>query len=300
MFAVISPSESRARLDEEYRWGMDAAPRAPVLQRSFGAAELVFSRRGEETRPTRLFQQGAMKVRLPNAAAGEPPEAVLLNLAGGLTGGDRLEFGIKLDAHAQAVVTTQACERIYRSTGEDAILLGDIRLADGAKMEWLPQPTIMFNNARLKRESRVQLASDATLLAVECLIFGRTARNESVVSGLLSDSWSVHRDGRLIQTECFALADDIQAVLDKPAVLNGNRAMANLRYIAPDAEARLEDMRLLLDRAPEEDGIASGASAWNGMMLVRFAAPDGHRLIREVGRVLTGFRRKPLPRVWLT
>jgi urease accessory protein len=59
-------------------------------------------------------------------------------------------------------------------------------------------------------------------------------------------------------------------------------------------------MRILLDRTSEENGVASAASAWNGMMLVRFVAPDGHRLIREIGRVLTGFRRKPLPRVWLT
>jgi urease accessory protein len=240
-----------------------------------------------------------MKVRFPAVAASEPPEAVLLNLAGGLTGGDRLEFGVSLDEHSSAVVTTQACERIYRSTGSEAAIVGRIRLASDTVLEWLPQATIFFNGARLTRETHVELAGDASLLAVECLIFGRTARGESVVSGAISDSWLVHRDGHLIHAERFAIADDIQAALDCPSVLDGNHAMATLRYIAPDAEERIEHMRALLAAAPEESGTISGASAWNSMMVVRFAGADGYRLIREVSRVLAGFRRKALPRVWL-
>jgi urease accessory protein len=166
-------------------------------------------------------------------------------------------------------------------------------------MDWLPQPTIFFNGARLKRETHVELASDARLLALEALIFGRTARGESVVSGALSDSWMVWRGGERIHAECFALANDIQAALNRPSILNGNRAMAVLRYIAPDAEERIEYVRALLAAAPDTDGIVSGASAWRGMMLVRFVAPDGYRLIREIARVLGEFRRKALPRVWL-
>jgi urease accessory protein len=248
----------------------------------------------------RVFQRGAMKVRFPAVAAGDPPEAVLLNLAGGLTGGDRLEFRIGLDEGSSAVLTTQACERIYRSTGDDATVTGHMRLAPATRMEWLPQATILFDGARLKRETHVELAADASLLALECVIFGRTARGESVMSGALSDSWVVHRGGQLIHAECFALSDDIQAKLDRPSVLNGHRAMATLRYIAPNAAERLDDMRGLLAAAPEDDGTVSAASAWNGMMLVRFVASDGYRLIREIARVLGGFRGKPLPRVWLS
>jgi urease accessory protein len=300
MFVVISPSDTDIWIGGADRVGRGTHIRAPVLQRSFGAVELVFTRRNEASEAMRVFQRGAMKVRFPTVDGVEPPEAVLLNLAGGLTGGDRLEFGIRLDECASAVVTTQACERIYRSTGDDATVMGHISLAPAAKMEWLPQATIIFDRARLKRETHVELASDASLLALECIIFGRTARGESVVSGSLSDSWVVHRDGKLIHAECFAIADAIQAILDRPSVLNGHRAMATLRYIAPDATERIEDMRAILAGAPEDDSIASAASAWDGIMIVRFVAPDGYRLNREIVRVLGGFRRKPLPRVWLS
>src|ERR1035438_3746589 len=102
MFAVISRSEKEIAID-----GRDAARssvRVPpcALQKSFGSVDLVFSRRGDISEPRRLFQQGAMKVGFPGTEAGEPPEAVLLNLAGGLTGGDRLEFGIGLDEGSSA------------------------------------------------------------------------------------------------------------------------------------------------------------------------------------------------------
>jgi urease accessory protein len=155
-------------------------------------------------------------------------------------------------------------------------------------MDWLPQATIFFDGARLARETHVELATDASLLAVECVIFGRTARGESVLTGALSDSWFLYRDRQLIHTECFAIADAIQNTLDRPMVLNGNRAMATLRYVAPDAEKRIEQMRSLLAAAPPENATISAASAWNGIMIVRFIA-----------RVLTEFRGKALPRVWL-
>jgi urease accessory protein len=299
MFAVISRSEKKVA-----QGGADAANggarvSAPGLQKSFGAVDLVFARRGAVSEPRRLFQQGAMKVRFTGVKAGAPPEAVLLNLAGGLTGGDRLQFGIGLEQGSSAVITTQACERIYRSSGEDAAITGRIRVESGACLEWLPQATILFDGARLKRETHVELAADATLLALECLIFGRTARGETVASGALCDSWSIHRNGELIHAECFALDGAIQSVLDKQSVLNGHCAMATLRYIASDAEKRIEPMRALLADCTQDHAIVSAASAWNGMMIVRFVAPDGYRLNREIGRVLSAFRTKPLPRVWL-
>ena len=297
MFAVISRSDAIIGLGTESAAAVRAVS-VSGLQRSFGVVDLAFTRRNEASEARRVFQQGAMKVRFPGVGAGEPPEAVLLNLAGGLTGGDRLEFGIGLDEGTSALITTQACERIYRSTGDDAVVTGRIRLEPGARMEWLPQATIFFEGARLKRETHVALAGSASLLALECMIFGRTARGESVVSGALSDSWFAHRDGELIHAECFAVADAIQAALDRPSVLNGGRAMATLRYIAPDAEERIGHMRALLAETPDDSAVISAASAWNGIMIVRFVAADGYRLNCEIARVLGGFRGHALPRVW--
>ena len=297
MYGVTSLSDADAASDPHARRGERERSR-PVLQRTFGAIELVFSRSGDSTTATRVFQQGALRARFPNDAHGQPPEAVLLNLAGGLTGGDRLDIAVRAHEGAAAVVTTQSCERIYRSPGNDAVVTGHIRLAQTARLEWLPQPVILFDGGQLKRETHIELSADSHLLAVEAVIFGRTESGETVRSGALLDGWFVRRGGELIQAECLNLSGEIGAMLARPAVLGGNRAMATLRYIAPDAEARLDEMRALLSAPDATPGAMTAASAWNRMMVARFVAPDGYAINREVVRVLSAFRGKPLPRVW--
>jgi urease accessory protein len=298
MFADISQSEEKARGKSHrkpVRPRPSTAPGAIVLQRSFGAVDLVFGRAAGETRASRVLQRGTARIRFPNVARGQPPEAVLLNIAGGMAGGDRQDLSVALDAGATATMTTQAYERIYRSLGDNATISGRITLAAGARVNWLPQAVILFNGARLKREMHVDMSSTATLLAVESVIFGRTASGEVMEYGGLSDAWFIRREGRLVHLERFEIDGAVQPTLDMPIVLNGNRAMATLRYVASDAHERLSEMRQCLTESP----ILAAASAWNGMILARFVAADGFSLTRELARVLTAFGQSPLPRSWM-
>ncbi|MCU0912614.1 MAG: urease accessory protein UreD, partial [Rhodobacteraceae bacterium] len=83
-----------------------------TLQRARGTACVVLGPGGLE----RLAQAGSAKAMLPRVH-GSAPEVVFLNTAGGLTGGDRMAFGLALGAGAGAVGTTQTAERVYRSCG---------------------------------------------------------------------------------------------------------------------------------------------------------------------------------------
>jgi urease accessory protein len=269
----------------------DQQGKAAPLPRSFGAVDLHFRRRDDVIDVARAFQQGIMRVRFPNVARGLPPEAVLINTAGGLTGGDLLSIAVTVPAAAASVVTTQAHEKVYRSAAGDAVVTAEIALEGDAALDWLPQPTILFDGARLQRQTNVSLSGTATFLGVEAVIFGRTAMNETVRSGSLNDTWKIVRDGRLIHRDCFALNGDIAAALARPSVLAGHLAMATIRYVAPDAETRLEAMRELL----EDDG---AASAWNGMLLARIVTADGYRLGLSLTRILTSFRGRTLPAAW--
>lgn len=280
MFAPIS------RFEADVRAG--AAP----LPRSFGAVELEFVLKDGVSRAHRLFQTGVMRARFPNVARGDAPEAVLINTAGGVTGGDCLLAAVEMGEGTAAVITTQAHEKVYRSAQGDVSIASSLRLQDGARLEWLPQPTILFDGARLTRQTDVEMAADASFLGVEAVIFGRRAMGEVMKSGCLSDGWNIRRGGRLIQADRFTVQNDFETALDKPAVLGGNRAMATVRHVAPDAPGRLEDVRTALG----ED--AGGASAWNGMLVSRLVAKDGYHLARLLARVLGVLRGRPLPPVW--
>lgn len=261
------------------------------LQRASGGLRMAFRRRGDVTVPRTLFQEGSAKARLPKAFQ-QPPEAVLINTAGGLTGGDRFSTEIELEEGAGLMVTTQACERVYRSLGGPAEVEARLRLGTGARLDWLPQETILFDGGRLRRRLDVDLAGDAEFLAVEAVLFGRTAMGESVRSGTFHDRWRIRRGGKLLFADDLRIEGDIAAQLARPAVLAGQVAMATAIYAGQWIDALLEPVR-------EAIGDAGGASAWGGKLLVRIAAPDGLALRSKLIPVLSVLMNgRPLPKVW--
>lgn len=282
-FAVTSPS--------------DAGPRAASvrLQRVEGASRIAFTGGAGGSRLARLFQSGSAKIRLPNAAAGQPAQAVLINSAGGLTGGDRLSVAVEMGEGARAAFTTQACEKVYRSVSGEAEVSAALRLAEGARLDWLPQETILFDGGRLRRRLDADLAAGATLLACEAVVFGRAARGEAIRSGLFRERWRIRRQGRLIHADDlhFDWAADA-ALLRRPAVLAGGGAMATILWVADAPESCLESLRRII-------GPSGGASAWNGKLLARIVA-DGGAALRRV--LLPALERlsagAALPRIWLT
>ena len=264
------------------------------LPRTRGSVRLGFVRGGGETRLATLRQSGAARVRFPKPAGGAMPEAVLLNTAGGLTGGDRMDIEVTLAAQCQATVTSAAAEKVYRSLGDATEISVGQHLGDGSSCCWLPQPTILFDSANLDRRTHVHMAADARLLAVEILIYGRAAMGEHVHRGAIRDAWRVTRGGRLLFADTTRVGGAVADVLARSATLDGARATAMMIYVAPDAEQHRDAVRTLLEPVSS----ACGVSSWNGMLLVRAAARDGRDLQRDLQPVIVRLGGQPLPRVW--
>ncbi len=105
----------------------------------------------------------------------------------------------------ETIVTTQACERIYKSTGDTGRQESVIRVGAGASLFWLPQETILFDGGRLRRGLDVSLEADARFLGLETLVFGREAMGETVASAFFHDRWRIRgADGDLVH------ADDVR------------------------------------------------------------------------------------------
>jgi urease accessory protein len=264
------------------------------LPRSEGSLRLAFERRDERIALDVLHQAGVLRARFPKPESQEAPEAVLVNTAGGLTGGDKLDIGVKLGAGASLTVTSAAAEKIYRARDGEATIRVHLDLAAGAQLCWLPQPSILFDAARFDRRTEVDLAADARFLAVEMLIFGRAAMGEDVHRGFCRDTWRVRRNGRLVFADSLQLDGAIAETLDRPAALGGARAAALVLYSAPDATARLEPTRALFEGAQSHMGVSS----WNGLLVVRGYAGDGRTLQGDLAPLLEFLAGRPLPRVW--
>lgn len=265
----------------------------PNMLRSEGALDLSFRRRENGTAVARAYQAGCLRMRRVND--GEHACAVLINTAGGVAEGDRLDQRIAWEEGATATVTTQAAEKIYRALSAGCTISTRLTVARGSRAEWLPQETILFDAFRLRREARIILADDVTFLGVEALVLGRAAMGETVRQGGLRDRMRIWRGGRLIYADTLSLDGDVAALMNRAAIGNGARAMGVIVHASAEAEALRDPVREALAHAT---GLAA-ASCWNGLLAVRLLAPDGETLRRDIALALAVLREgRPLPRVW--
>jgi urease accessory protein len=267
---------------------------APVLERARGRAEVTMGQCDGAPRLERLVQSGCARALLPRTWDA-PPEAVLVNTAGGVTGGDCIEWRLAAGPGARLVATTQAAERVHRAAGGVARIETRIRVAAGASVDWLPQETILFDGGRLARRLEADLAGDGRLLALETLLLFPAAMGGTACRGAFSDQWRIRRDGRVVHAEALRLAGDLAAALAGPAGLGGARALATLVEAAPDAGDRLLAARA---RLAHLEGVAVAAAAGEGLLILRFLAPDLAPLRHALAQFLAAFRAAPLPCAW--
>jgi urease accessory protein len=268
------------------------APRIPSFVRTQSSVRASVMAVDGRSMPNRVFETGGLRIRFPRV--GGPVEGVLLNSAGGIAGGDHQDVAISVGAGALATITTQSAEKIYKADGVMSRISNRLEVGANATLGWLPQETIMFDQAQLARTLDANIHASGTLTICESVVFGRTARGEHVVTGSLHDRWRVRRDGTLILAEDVRLDGRIGDLLACPALADNAVATATLAHIASDAERHLEAVRAVLTNAGHE----AGCSTWNGMLVVRMASANAQSLRATLADVLTLVTNKALPRVW--
>lgn len=220
-------------------------------------------------------------------------EAILINTSGGLTGGDVIEWSVAAADSTKLTITTQANEKIYRAAAGTASVSAHITVGKDACIHWLPQETILFDQASLTRRLDVDLAETSEFLAVEAVLLGRKAMGEAVRGGFFRDRWRVRHSGRLIHAEEMKFEGEIERLSAAAAVLSGQVAFATLFYTGPLAEVLLPKLRACLE------GSTGGASHWNGKLIARLVAPTGFELRKILVPAISVLRNgAPVPKVW--
>lgn len=269
---------------------MHTAAAIPVMQRARGSGRIAVAARDGRTVLHTLYQEGCAKIRLPNAFDGAV-HSVLINVAGGLTGGDSFEWQASAGANSRLVLTTQACERIYKSLGDTAHVSTRLAAGPGAHIDWLPQETILFENSRLDRHIEIDLDETASLCAVEAVLLGRDAMGEHAWHARLTDNWRIRRGGKLVHAEATRISGIPEREREGLALLRGASAFATVVYVGADAEARQSRL------PPSPPGV--GVSRTGDRLIVRLLAPSGLALRRLLVPIITTLSGAGgLPRLW--
>lgn len=264
----------------------------------------------------RLYQRAPLRALFPRPERGEPFTAVLVNSSGGIIGGDQLEVTLEATDGASLLVTGQAAEKVYRSTGRIAEATTTLIAGPDSLFEFLPQGTIVYDGARFRRVTTIKASPGSRVMAGEVLSLGRVERGERFTTGLLHDEWRVHAGDRLIWGDALHLSNNdpadgdgpdgnvtgITTALNSRAGFAGSPAYATFLYVASDAKEQLELARRLLADTP--DTVRAGVTSFDGLIVARWLGANPAEVRGAFGRFWARFRAdviggtERLPTIW--
>jgi urease accessory protein len=233
--------------------------------------------------------------------------SVIVHPPGGIVGGDRLAIDADLGTGAHALVTTPGATRFYRSAGAAAVQQVRLRLADDARLEWLPLETICHAGALAESRLTFELAPRAELIGWDLLALGLPASGADFDRGRVTQH--IELPGVWLERGTIAAAD--RRLLDSPLGWDGQRVLATLWFACgtPLADARREALLEAARGTTAAHALAtsSGCTAPNSQVVVlRALAPrvePAWTLLVQVWqrwRLAAWQLAAPPPRLWQT
>ena len=267
-----------------------------------GRGKIGFSHKNGCTNLSHLYQRDPIKFLFPDVTAGEIKLGVIVTTSGGLVGGDTISLDLSVSDGTSAMFMAQSADKVYGSSGATCVVEVDLEASTHAWAEYLPQETILFDNARLNRTTRIRAAAGSQVLAGEIVVFGRKGSGETFSSGYLRDSWEVWRDNKLVWIDALLLEKNIPQVFNHPACLKNISGAATIVFISDNVGTYLDYARNLI-KDPEEN-IRMSVSVTNGVLIARFMGEDPLNLRNAFGNFWQNFRHhvaslpNSLPRLW--
>nr|VFJ62474.1 MAG: urease accessory protein [Candidatus Kentron sp. FW] len=273
-------------------------------------ARLTFglNRRGQRTILSRRLHYGPLVIQRPFYPEGaEICHLYLIHPPGGVVGGDELRLDVDMSPDAQALITTPASGKFYRSNGQEAGLRQNIHLSDNTSLEWMPQYNIFFSGCKARLETNISMVGSACFIGWEITALGRSASRKTFTRGIVHQRFQITRDGRL------AFIENNRITGDSPA-LNEYWGMASSQVMGTLLAVPVHDEQLRAIREIEKTHGLEGepASARLGVSLIEdiMVCRCLARQAEYIQRIFTGIWRvlRPgmmdravhEPRIWNT
>ena len=260
---------------------------------------------GARTTLTRREHSGPLRVQKALYPEGEHIcHAVIVHPPGGIAGGDNLHIGVALGVNAHALITTPGATKWYKSNGKPSSQVIDINVAGDAVLEWLPQETIIFNQAESLSATTVALAENALYLGWEVLCLGRTASGETFDAGRHRQRFAIRQNSKLLWNEQGTL-DGGGAALASPVGFASAPVCATLVAAGrPVPQTLLDEVRATIAGQDFEPRVA--VTRLPNLLAARYLGPSSEEA-KQAFAALWQILRPPLaghaavtPRLWHT
>lgn len=183
------------------------------------------------TRPPLL----AGRVLYPDEAWPDLAHLILANPTAGILAGDRLAIRVRVRAGGRAHLTTQVATRLHPMEHGAAKQRIDLHVEPDALLEWFPDPTIPFRDARFSQNTTLTVAPGGTLLYSDILTPNRVAMGESLAYTRLHNRLTVQTPaGPPLYREAFSLLPQHRPLLGH-ALFGPSPATLGTHLVVTDA-----------------------------------------------------------------
>lgn len=239
---------------------------------------LGFRLRNSRTTLMQCDHQGPLRVQRPFYPEGDSVcHLALLHPPGGVVGGDVLRIEVTLEPRTQALITTPAAGKFYRSAGSQARQTQRLKVAAEAALEWLPQESIVYAGACVRTRTRVDLEDNARFIGWDIVCLGRPAAGERFDAGDFRQDFELWRNGEPLYLERGRYAGG-EPVLGSAWGLQSRPVFASfiVAQPPPDAIAAIRaGWQALQGRPPAGELVA--VSRLDGVLIGRYLGPSAAR-----------------------
>lgn len=151
-----------------------------------------------QTQLSQLAQRAPLKIAKAFAQSDGSVAVCIMDCSPGLLDGDAYDLSWHLEAGAQVSLSNQSFTRVHPAQEIGAQQMQRIVIEAGARLEFLPEPVLLFRDAVFRAECRVEMASQSTLMLSDIVCAGRISRGEEFQFRDWRNNFEVRMDGELI------------------------------------------------------------------------------------------------------
>lgn len=242
---------------------------------------LRFAERGVRTALVERRHLGPLLVQKPLYPEGGICHVVILHPPAGVAGGDSLDIDVTVEPGAHAVLATPGATKWYKSLGREAAQHVRLAVEAGARLDWLPQENIVFDDARARIATDLTIAPGASAIGWDAVVLGRQASGEQWARGALWLDTQVRSGGRAVWIE-QAHFDAASPLRSAVAGLDGLNVLGTLWAVGEGATPALAES--LAEQLPYTVDLRAGVTclAAHGQSML---------LLRVLGRQMEAVRQ---------
>ena len=246
--------------------------------------EAAFADCEGQTRATRLIQSAPLKIARTFALAHGALGVCLMDASPGMLVGDCYQFDFNLGADARVEVTTQGFTRVHPSRDNPCALQTRLNIGEHARLEWFPEPLMLYADADLSAQTTVELAPTATFLASDIWCCGRVGRGENWEFARYRNRWNIARAGAPV----FASSLDLTPTTFNPQQLGAWQDYShcgNFWAFGPTLNENL--IETIWETIENQNLVYAGASALDGKngLIVSMLGKRAHDLQELTGKL---------------